>query len=255
MLNPKGDPRISVYLESRQGKELDLKRLKADKMIATRASDGELLRRWSVYQCLVYEVTLDGELYVLSGGDWFRVSLDFKQRVYDDVNAIPHYQGLPSADAGTTEDAYNVKAAEALGGLCLDKKFVFDGGPDKMEICDVLTVDSGFIHVKQRGSSSTLSHLFVQGINSAERLLQDQDFRTKAREVIQSTDPSFTDLIPPNRPSSPDDYEVVFAVITRSTRPTPLTLPFFSVVSLRSAFTRLRAFGFRVAVAEVHEAS
>ena len=42
-------------------------------------------------------------------------------------------------------------------------------------------------------------------------------------------------------------------MITRSERKTPLTLPFFSVVSLRAAAERLRAFGFAVSVAEVHE--
>ena len=44
-------------------------------------------------------------------------------------------------------------------------------------------------------------------------------------------------------------------VITRSTRPTPLTLPFFSLVSLRAATIRLRALGFRVSTAETHEAT
>jgi len=137
--------------------------------------------------------------------------------------------------------------------LCLDKKLVFDGGPDRMEICDVLTREGGFIHVKQRGSSSTLSHLFAQGVNSAERLLQDHEFRRQARDVIEREDPSFVDVLPADRPQDPRAFEITFAVITRSRRPTPLTLPFFSVVSLRAAATRLRAFGFRVSVAEIHE--
>jgi uncharacterized protein (TIGR04141 family) len=254
-LEPDSDPRISVYLDTREDEEINLERLKSDKMIALRASDGQVLRQWSIYRCLVYEVILEGDLYVLSAGDCFRVSLDFKQRVYADANAIPRLGGLPPADAGTDEDAYNQKAAAAIGGLCLDKKLVYDDGPDKMEICDVLTRDRGLIHVKLRGSSSTLSHLFTQGVNSAERLLQDQDFRTKAREVVEAENPAFTDLLPAIRPNDPRDYEVTFAVITRSKRATPLTLPFFSVVSLRAAASRLRAFGFRVSVAEIHEES
>jgi uncharacterized protein (TIGR04141 family) len=251
-VDPDPDPRISVYRDSREGDDIDLALLKADRLIAVR-SDGETYRRWSVYRSLVYEVILEGDLYVLTGGDWFRINLDFKQRVYDQANALDRREDLPSADHGTNEDTYNLKAAAALNAVCLDKKLVFDGGPDRMEICDILTRDGGLIHVKQRGASSTLSHLFAQGVNSAERLLQDQEFRRQARDVIEHEDPSFADVVPAHRPHDPQAFEITFAVITRSTRPTPLTLPFFSVVSLCAAATRLRAFGFSVSVAEIHE--
>ncbi len=246
------DPRISAYLDSREDEAIDLKLLKADRLIALR-TDGETYREWPVYRGLVYEVTLDNDLYVLTGGDWFRINVDFKQRVYDYVDALDRRRGLPPADADTDEDHYNVKAAAALDAVCLDKKLVFDGGPDRMEICDVLTRDRGLIHVKQRGASSTLSHLFTQGINSAERLLQDAEFRRQAREVVEREDPSFAEELPADRPRDAAAFEVTFAVITRSTRDSPLTLAFFSVVSLRAAAMRLRAFGFQVSVAEVHE--
>lgn len=59
-----------------------------------------------------------------------------------------------------TRDARSRKAAQAIDALCLDKRFAYDGWPDKIEICDLLTRDGALIHVKQRGSSSTLSHLF-----------------------------------------------------------------------------------------------
>ena len=206
-----------------------------------------------MYRSLVYEVAVGGDLYVLTGGDWFRINLDFKQRVYDDVDAIDRRVGLPPADPGTDEDAYNIKAASVLDAICLDRKLVLDGGPDRMEICDVLTRDGGLIHVKQRGASSTLSHLFAQGVNSAERLLRDPEFRRQAREVVEREDATFSDVLPADRPENPAAFEVTFAVITRSRRGTPLTLPFFSLVSLRAAAARLRAFGFRVSVAQIEE--
>jgi uncharacterized protein (TIGR04141 family) len=122
-----------------------------------------------------------------------------------------------------------------------------------MEICDVLTTTGTMIHVKQRGSSSTLSHLFAQGVNSADRLFGDDDFRRQAREVVRSVDPAFAEVIPEARPD-PAEREVVFVVITRSRRDTPLTLPFFSILSLRSAARHLRALGCPVSVAAVREA-
>jgi uncharacterized protein (TIGR04141 family) len=123
-----------------------------------------------------------------------------------------------------------------------------------MEICDVLTRHGCLIHIKQRGSSSTLSHLFAQGLNSAERLLQDAEFRREARQLIAGAKPEFGELIPEGRPS-PDAHQVVFAVITGSVRDTPLTLPFFSLVSLRASATRLQGYGFPIAVAAVREPS
>lgn len=248
------DPRITTYLGSREGEDLTVARLKSDRMAAVRASDGLPQRTWQILRCIVYQTEIDGQLYVLSTGDWFRIDVDFKERVYEEVRRLVLLEGLPDADTGTDEDAYNLKAAAAIDALCLDKKFVYDGGPDKMEICDILTRAGGLIHVKHRGSSSTLSHLFTQGLNCAERLLQDADFREKAREVVAGAAPNedFNDVLPADRPN-PESHEVSFVVITRSDRDTPLTLPFFSVVSLRAAASRLQGFGFRVSVAAVKE--
>lgn len=65
----------------------------------------------------MYEVTLGDELYVLTGGDWFRIQLDFKRRVYEYVDALDRLSGPPAADPGTDEDAYNRKAASAPSAL------------------------------------------------------------------------------------------------------------------------------------------
>ena len=82
----------------------------------------------------------------------------------------------------------------------------------------------------------------------------DDDFRSKARAVARREDPTFEQVLPAARPNTAD-HEISFVVITRSTRGTPLTLPFFSVVSLRAAANRLQGFGFPVSVAAVHEPS
>ena len=246
------DPRISAYLDLRKSDDVDLDTLKADRLYAIRDSDGSSLREWPIYRCVVYETELHGDLYVLSAGEWFRVSLSFKDRVYAYANELPKTSlALPEPDAGTDEDQYNRKAATALSGLLLDKQLVFEG-PDKMEICDVLTGDPTLVHVKQRGSSSTLSHLFAQGVNCAERLLEDPEFRGAARAVVAGADQAFADVLPDRQPE-PGEIEVAFVVLTRSERDTPLTLPFFSVVSLRSAAMRLKALGYHVTATAMRE--
>jgi len=246
------DPRISVYLETRKDADIGVEMLKSDKLVAIRTSDGAIADRWSIYESLVYQVDVDDRLYVLSTGDWFWIDKNYRVEVEEEVRGLDSYDGLPSADAGTDEPTYNVKAAEALDALCLDQKFVFEAGHDKQEICDILTRSGGLIHVKQRGSSSTLSHLFTQGLNSAERLLFDKEFRSKARAVAEKADPAYSDVLPEDR-IEPGNWEITFAVITRSSRSTPLTLPFFSVISLRSAASRLLGYGFKVSTAQVRE--
>jgi uncharacterized protein (TIGR04141 family) len=247
------DPRISAYLDSSDSSDISVDRLKSDRLVAVRASDGEVANTWPIYKALVYQVELDGYLFVLSAGEWFRVDQDYRSRVEAEVERLPKATDLPDADAGTDEDTYNKKAAHTLGALCLDKHLIYDGGPDKMEVCDILTGQGRFIHVKLRGSSSTLSHLFTQGTNSAERLLVDAEFRQKARAMITNVDSAYADVVPLDRPENATDHEITFAVITRSKRETPLTLPFFSVVSLRAAAQRLEAFGFPVTVAAIPE--
>jgi len=119
-------------------------------------------------------------------------------------------------------------------------------------VCDLLTTARQLIHIKKRGASSTLSHLFAQGVNSAEWLIQDPAFRDEARELIHELDPTYAELIPEG-PIDPTQWEVAFVVITRSGRDSPLTLPFFSLVTLRLAVRRLQALRFKVTKRTVRE--
>lgn len=249
------DPRISVYLQTRPPDELSVDRLKSDQVEAMRADDdSRKLQGWSVYRCVVFEIEREGELYTLSAGQWYRVSLSFKDDVYAFANALQRLDlELPDADHGSTEGDYIGKAAEATGALSLDQKLARRSVPDPVEICDLLTPDGRLLHLKKRGKSSTLSHLFAQGVTSAELLMQNAEYRAEVREIAEAADANFANVLPDARPGR-DEFEVGYVVITRSRRQdAPLTLPFFSVVSLRAAAQRLQGIGFRVSVAAVRE--
>jgi uncharacterized protein (TIGR04141 family) len=64
-------------------------------MEAIRVSDSQPQATWPILRCVVFQTELDGQLYVLSAGDWFRIDLDFKERVYEDVGRLPYLEGLP----------------------------------------------------------------------------------------------------------------------------------------------------------------
>ena len=249
------DPPISSYLDSLEHPEaLDLQRLKRDRVMAVGSDQGSVFENWSVYRCLVFETRMGDRLFALSAGDWFSIEKPFADEVTAFVESLPALGvALPAAQRGTTEGDYNVGAAQEVDALCMDRKLVTVGGQDPVELCDLLTQDKQFIHVKKRGASSTLSHLFQQGLVSAELLFRDQPFRDAARSRVNGLDSSFTDGVPDSRPA-PQECEVAFVVITRSTRDTPLTLPFFSLVALRTAVLQLQDWGYRVSVLPVPEA-
>ncbi len=154
-----------------------------DQVLAIGAETDEPIGHWSVYHCIVYETRRNGRLYVLSACDWFWVAENYAQKVTDYVAALPLLElELPECPAGMHEGDYNEAAADASGCLCLHGTFVTKSVPDQVEICDLLSSERQLIHVKKRGASSTLSHLFNQGVNSAEWMREDADFRAEARE-------------------------------------------------------------------------
>jgi uncharacterized protein (TIGR04141 family) len=252
---PTPDPSISIYRQLRDPATLTVDRLKKDKVQAISALDPTQLKgKWRVYDCIVYETEHSGYLYVLSGGDWYRINKSYREKVEAFIRTVPELDiALPAAAPSDDKPTYNKRAALKIGALCLDGKLINTGGPDSTEICDILTRDGIFIHVKKRGRSSTLSHLFAQGINSAELLLHDQTFLDAAKTVVRGLDQRFTSAIP-SALRARDQIAVAFVVLSRSRRKdTPHGLPFFSLVSLQAAARHLQDAGVRVYVQQVKE--
>jgi uncharacterized protein (TIGR04141 family) len=251
------DPSIGTYRKLRDGEKITVERLKKDKVEAISSLDEDVVKgKWRVYQCIVYEVEHDGHLYVLSGGDWYQIDKSYRNTVDAFIRTLPELDiGLPEALPTDDEEAYNKRAAVEIGALCLDRGLIGTGGPDRTEICDILTMGGMFVHVKKRGRSSTLSHLFAQGINSAEMLLNDKEFLEKAAAAVGKVDAKFKSAIP-TKLRAREDIKVAFVVLSRSKRTdTPHGLPFFSLVSLQAAAQHLQAAGVDVYVQQIKESS
>jgi len=254
--DPMPDPRISIYRRLRPAEKIDLKRLRNDRVVAISALDEEeIYDKWSVYDCLVFEIEHQGELFVLSGGQWYRVEEAFREEVTAFAKSVPELElELPGPAPETKESIYNEAAATAVGGICLDERTVPLGGIDRAEICDILSPDGILIHVKKRGASSTLSHLFAQGTVSCELLLRDGQFLEDARNLVEGINPDFAALLP-ERLGERERLKVAYVVLSRGQRPDrPYGLPFFSLVNLRRAAQTLEAAGVSVFMKEVKEA-
>ena len=204
--------------------------------------------KWKIAECLVCEVEIDGHTYLLSGGGWYEVKSDLAKQVQDFFDKLDRYD-LPDAKAEENEQKYNARLkAEELDLLCLDAQLVKpSGSATSIEVCDFLSKDNRLIHVKNKTSSSRLSHLFNQGTVSGRVLILDGPCRDMTRAKIAAVQAETgqtgfeTIICADGEDFRPRDFTVVYAVI--GTGDTP-KLPFFSMITLRQAAQELRALGY-----------
>lgn len=233
-------------------KNLDLQALKDQRINVVSASNEHVIGNWRAYNCLYAEIEHEDELYILNNGKWYCVNRDFVGLVNKDYDEIlGDSTDLPNFN-DADEGAYNIRAARELGLTCMDAKNIsYGGGHSKIEFCDLFDHPGRrLIHVKRYGGSSVLSHLFNQGVVSAQLMLSDEPFRREVNGKLPGNE-QFTPV--KNRPN-PGEYEVIFAVISGVTK--PLNVPFFSKVSLRNARRNLELFGIKkISLVKVSESN
>lgn len=86
------------------------------------------------------------------------------------------------------EGSYNIKLASSDKTFALlDKKLVKSGAiRSSIEVCDIFaTKEKELVHVKFKGASSVLSHLFAQGKISGNLLARDISFRKNVRAKLK----------------------------------------------------------------------
>ncbi|MGY4303818.1 uncharacterized protein (TIGR04141 family) [Bradyrhizobium sp. USDA 4369] len=234
---------VREFLVSLDGAELNLDLLKSKHIYAISSRTSDVIENWSAFKCLYAEARLNNLVYILNNGKWYEIAANFTQRVLDDFVSIPDSGlQLPHYTADHADEGeYNLAATGAIQrACCLDRKMIPHGGAKStIEFCDILTADRKLVHVKRYSGSAQLSHLFNQGAVSGELFLSDEDFRQKLNEQL----PDGYKIDHRRRPT-PGDYEIVFAIISKSNN--ALDIPFFSKVTMRSARRRLETFGYRV---------
>jgi len=241
------DIHLDKFIESLEGDKIKIGLLKTRRVHCI-SNEGFEKYKWTAYKCLYGEITLNSNTYLLSGGKWYIVDIDFVQTVNDSFKATPQYdKSLPSYDH-MSETEYNSRVATSSPNdyALMDRKFIFHGGgQSKFEFCDLYTADKDIIHVKRYGGSSVLSHLFAQGVNSAELFQTDTDFRQKVNAKL----PEGYQIPDPSKRPDYGEYRVVYAIV--SDIDGDLELPFFSKLSLKNARRRIEGFGYGVAISKI----
>jgi len=178
----------------------------------------EPFKHWPVYRCICFETQRDNDTFLLNGGRWFRVAPDYLQAVRQAIDALPEANAALPPFVDQSEQEYNSRVAEeAPAVFCLmDRKLIlFRGAANKIEFCDLFAGnEKQIIHVKRYGGSSVLSHLFSQGVVSATLFAAEADFRCRVNEELSAVHR----IAEPLEKPGPNEYEVVFAVVSKSTR-------------------------------------
>ena len=241
--------------------DLNIKKLKTTHKVEALDQNENTIHSWSVFKCLSGEVIVNGKTYLISGGDFFDIAANYIKQLNTFIKALKECRKkLPTSAEDKNEGDYNADAANSsYKYLLLDKKTVrVSGKTTPIEICDVLSEDGFFIHVKRKLGSSSLSHLFSQGTVSADLFLMSQEYRKKVFTQIEKAELdrekqggryrfkgrfSNFDLAG----IDPSKYEVVYAIIAKwDNRKFVDALPFFSKVNLRRHVEDLRRMGYKV---------
>jgi len=202
------------------------------------------------YYYVYAEIPHDGKTYLLNGGKWYLVDIDFVQQINEYYKAVPRYQ-KPIPDFthdDQTEGRYNERVSKqnSTEFSLLDKKNIsLPGAVSPVEPCDLYRKPKEFIHVKRYGGSSLLSHLFNQGIVSGELFKREALFRKEVNMRLPAAHKisNIEDL------PKATEYKIIFAIVSEHDE--ELSIPFFSKITLRHAVNRLTAIGFSVELAKI----
>jgi len=254
---------LDLYLLRLGGKvaELTIDQLKSRRVSVRFTRSQSFDVRWTLYQCVVTEQRLHDELYALIEGRWFRVSRSLVEEVDAFLSTIEEPRvTLGPATSGEQEGDYNARMAAAAPQelICFDARIKRPGGAASgIELCDLLSSDGEFVHVKRKARSSTLSHLFAQGSVSATTFLSDGPFRAALRaHIVDNVEPASRDrwlaLIPPDGdPIDRASYRVTYAVLANSDRQGLDWLPFFSKLNLVQNARQIANLGLPVSITRV----
>lgn len=241
------DVRVLDFLETLKDRKVTQEKLMQRKIYCVDADDNPVLDR-PAYYYLYAEVERNNEVCLLNDGKWYQVERHYADTINQRFDAIIRYdKQLPSYNE-ESEGAYNSRVAndDPAQYVLMDTDLAYvPGAASGVEICDLYRNDREFIHVKRYGGSSVLSHLFNQGLVSGELFRMDAEYRN----IVNDKLPEDRKIGDPTKSPLPGEYRVVYAVISESKE--PLSVPFFSKISLKNCVSRLEAMGFTAMIAKI----
>ena len=203
--------------------------------------DEEFSERWRAYDCFVFETTLgvddDQAHYILFAGSWYRIEAQFKKSIDAYYDAIKKVKIVGATKCANEQRLIAELEANRTDLLKLDQTKINPGGVKyaNLEPCDFFSANKHFIHLKDGHSSGPISHLWSQGVVSAEAFVSDREFRKKLRAKVKSLGGGFEAHLPKSTEALVrEEYTVVYGIMRKPYVDGSVGLPFFSKISLQS---------------------
>ena len=245
------------YLDNIDPSAVNIKSIKRDRLHVFDINENET--EYPIYNCIYFEHKKGSKTFILFSGQWYEIDNNFIKRINSVLNQIDISElqfptvydwsngNKPKLEA---EQEYNKRTAKELDCYLLDKRLIKSNRTTTpIEVCDLLTKDKKFIHVKHRkGGSAGLSHLFSQAKVSSEVLLGDKEFRKAVSKELKISFPKLNEIIPINQFKS-DGVEVILLILGENSSTLKNNLPFFSKVNLADTYQNLTQKGFKVTIA------
>lgn len=230
------------YLQERNVNQVDDISLFNRHFMSVMDENGIVIKQYKVYKSFLFDCELNGETYHLCEGEWYFIETSFIQKLENYLHPyfLDNHSFLHPCEV-IREDSYNNSVKDANEDvICLDQKNIAPTGQTQVEPCDLISlVDNKvhLVHVKISTRSSSLSHLFNQGVNSIELLRMEEESRKKLKELV-GNDTAICDLIDSGR------FSVTYGIITKKeANRRSKNLPIFSRISLHRAVNALKMMG------------
>lgn len=186
--------------------------------------------------CLYGEAKIDGNIYIINNNRYYLINHDYVKEVNKQYSDIQIIGNLPVKEKNMSEAKYNEYVAKKTGYELFDRR-IFNIKNNRFELCDLYdATNSMFIHVKKYGSSSLLSHLFFQALNSAKY------FKSNKKEVVDYYKDKYELKIPDS-----NQYQVAMAIISKEkiNGRKKVAIPFFSKMSVVNTIAELKSMGYK----------
>ncbi|MBX9621598.1 MAG: TIGR04141 family sporadically distributed protein [Alphaproteobacteria bacterium] len=260
---------LQKFIKSSSSHDNTFKLLK-DLKVIPKDDNGNVLSIWKGHQLISSMIELEGNTYWIEGGELFRVSKNFIELVNKRVDKLflPH-GALPSsslsqlspfkdgdiqnrkASVVSSEAAYNQRMAsenpEHFFLLdCQNIRVAEDPhSQSKVEPCDLLSREGDLIHVKKwSASSSSISYLVSQSLNSAKLLVENDKFLEDVIEKLPKT-PHFENL---KEKLILRNMRVVIAFIHNKDGTSPSRLPINAKMDLYRGLLEIEKMDFKSAI-------
>lgn len=196
---------VSQLYEHLDFDKIDAKYLQNKLIYAYSLEEDRVLpyRKWSIYDCLLFEAKIGDACFVLVDGNWARVEDDFYKAIIEFSQKKVMVESCPDnckniqinddKDMKNKEEIFNNKACDANPGwVKFDRARLKIGtGRKDKEFCDILaSFEDGvldIIHCKPLKDASSMNYLFSQAKFYGDAFLQDQVFLGDIRAHIEAS--------------------------------------------------------------------